>query len=235
MVKAKDQRILIWVGVAMSTVFTLAFLYLLEFWPLPKPTLGVDEVFELYARHPIQSRIGAVVMCLVSCFVLPWTVVTCLQMKRIEKGFPLWTLLAALAGTLGAWLFAFPPMLWGVAAFMTDSNPEFTFLMHRFGWLMFVAPANFFPMQMIPIAVIALSRDNTDPHTALPRWLGWLALWDGILGSSGIMSFVFHTGPFAWNGLFSFWMPLVFFMVWLTALIYCLLRAIGHQERVGAA
>jgi hypothetical protein len=230
---AKHQRALIWTGVVMANIFTLAFVYLMEFWPLPAPTMDATQVLELYTRHNLQFRFGVVLMCLTSCFFLLWTVVICGQMARLEKGFPTWAVLAGLAGTLGTWLFAFPPILWGVAAFMVERNPEITLFMHQFGFICFVAPANFFLLQTVPIAVVALSPSNTREDSAFPRWLGWLTLWTGVLGSSGIMAFVFNTGPFAWNGLISFYMPVVVFTVWIIAFVYCLLRAIGRQERAG--
>lgn len=232
---AKNQKALIWTGVAMANLFTLAFVFLMEFWPLPAPTLDATQVLALYTRHNLQFRFGVVVMCLASCFFLPWTAVICAQMTRLEKGFPIWAVLAGLAGTLGTWLFAFPPILWGVAAFMVERNPEITLFMHQFAFICFVAPANFFLLQTVPIAVVALSPSNTRPDSAFPRWLGWLTLWTGVLGSSGIMAFVFNTGPFAWNGLISFYLPLVVFTVWIVAFIYCLLRAIGIQERAAPA
>lgn len=229
----KNQKIMIWIGVVMANVFTLAFVYLLDFWPLPQPAFSAAQVLELYTRHNLQSRFGVVTMCLTSCFMLPWTVVIVAQMYRLEKGFPIWTVLAGLAGTLGTWLFAFPTMIWGVAAFMVDRDPNITLMLHQFAFLMFIAPANFFLMQTVPIAVVSLSPNNTDPYTAFPRWLGWATLWTGILGSSGIMAFVFNVGPFAWNGLISFYLPVVVFTAWIVAFIYCLLRAISQQQRAG--
>ena len=47
------------------------------------------------------------------------------------------------------------------------------------------------------------------------------------------MAFMFNTGPFAWNGLISFYLPLVVFTLWIIAFVTCLLRAIGQQERAG--
>ena len=229
-IDTRSQRALIWAGVIMANVFTLAFVYLLEFWPLPAPTMGAADVLTLYTRHNLQFKFGVVVMCLSSCFFLPWAVVICAQMARIEKGFPLWTLLAAMANTLGVWLFSFPPILWGVASFMMERNSEITLLMHQFGWLCFVAPANYFLLQTIPLTVVSLSRHNTSADTAFPRWLGWLTIWTGILGSSGVMAFVFNVGPFAWNGIISFYLPLVVFTGWIIAFVTCLLRAIRLQE-----
>jgi hypothetical protein len=230
---AKSQRALLWAGFIMANVFGFAFMYLLEFWPLPLPTLDATQVLELYTRHNLQTRFGAVVMCLTGAFFLTWAAVISAQMYRIEKGYPVWTVLQLCASTLGAWLFAIPSCIWGIAAFMVERDPQITLFAHQAGFLMFVAPASFFPLQVIPIAVVSLSQNNTDPYTAFPRWFGWMSLWFSVLGASGVMAFMFNTGPFAWNGWFSFYLPLTAFVFWLIAFMYCTLRAIGQQQRAG--
>jgi hypothetical protein len=53
----------------------------------------------------------------------------------------------------------------------------------------------------------------------------WMAL---LFLPAGLMVF-FKTGPFAWNGLLSFWLPLVAFGIWFNVMIYALLRAIKLQ------
>jgi hypothetical protein len=40
---------------------------------------------------------------------------------------------------------------------------------------------------------------------------------------------IFKVGPFAWDGLFPFWVPFGSYGPWIVALVYCLLRAIRQQ------
>jgi hypothetical protein len=228
----KSQRVLIWAGVVLANFYAMAFIYLMGLFPLPLPSLGAEAALEFYSRSNLQFKFGVVIMVLSSSFYLLWTVVIAAQMARIEKGFPLWTLLMTLASVLGTWAFAFPPLIWGAAAFLVERNPEITLMLHQFAFLIFVGAGGFFMMQLVPIAVVAFSANNKDKNTAFPRWLGWVSLWDGMLGPVGVMAFVFNHGPFAWNGLISFWLPLLLFTIWLVALLYCLLRAIKRQEQV---
>jgi hypothetical protein len=226
-----SQKTLIWLGVAMAVIYTLAFVYMMKFWPLPSPSLNAAQVQALYTTNNLEFRFGVVLMVITGAFYLPWAVVMVAQMARIETGFPIWTVLMGLASTLGAWLFAFPPIVWGIAAWLATRSPDLTLLVHQAGFICFVAPACFFPLQIAPIAVIAFSKNNVDKFTPFPRWLGWLTLWTLLLGDLGVMAFVFNSGPFAWNGIFSFYVPLVVFTLWIAAIIYCLLRAIGQQEK----
>ncbi|MFL0294754.1 hypothetical protein ACJH6J_27450, partial [Mycobacterium sp. SMC-18] len=40
----------------------------------------------------------------------------------------------------------------------------------------------------------------------------------------------FHDGPFAWNGLFTWYVPVVVFGIWIIALSILMLRAIAQEE-----
>jgi uncharacterized protein (DUF983 family) len=47
----------------------------------------------------------------------------------------------------------------------------------------------------------------------------------------GVMCLLFKTGPFAWNGLFVFWIPLAVFGSWFVVMSLLLLRAIKNQRQ----
>jgi hypothetical protein len=137
------------------------------------------------------------------------------------------------AGTLGTWLFAFPPFLWGVTAFTVERDPGLTVMLHEMAWLCFVTPPTYFAMQVFPMAIVAVSRDN-DALSAFPRWFGYLTFWEGIAGIFGMMGMLFKVGPFAWNGWFAFYLPVVTFFIWLMCLLPLLFRGIRLQEAARA-
>ena len=61
--------------------------------------------------------------------------------------------------------------------------------------------------------------------------MGYFSLWCAILLAPGILVIVFHTGPFAWNGIFAFWLPLTVLGTWFFVMTVPLLQAIKQQER----
>jgi hypothetical protein len=46
---------------------------------------------------------------------------------------------------------------------------------------------------------------------------------------AGLMTY-FKTGPFAWNGILAFWLPLVAFAIWFNVMFIALQKAIKEQQ-----
>lgn len=227
----KSQKVLVWMTLILATVFALAYAFLLDFFPPVKPTLSATEVLSLYTDRNLRFRIGVVLMITSGGFLLPWAVVVWAQMARQEKGVPIWSILQALSCALGSWVFVFPAFIWGVAAFSVERDPALTVLMHEFGWLLFISPTTYLPFQFIPVAVVSLTAKNDDTNSAFPRWLGWLGICSMLGTELGSFAQVFKSGPFAWNGLFPFYLPLALYSALLGAMAFTLLRAIKRQEK----
>jgi len=227
--RSRTQENLIWIGLAAATVYTLSFWLVMGLVPPMSPTLKPDAIVQIFATDNIRFRIGAVVMMGAAGFWLPIGAVISKQLARHESGFPIWAVLQAMASTIGAWLFAFPVLIWSVAAFNVTRNPEITSTLNEFAWLAFLTPIAAFAVQLLPMVVISLTSHVDGPYTAFPRWLGYLSIWMIGIGEIPVMAILFKTGPFAWNGLIVFWCPVAAFSIWLSAVVFLLLRAVRHQ------
>ena len=225
------QKILLWLGLGMAAIYGFTYVFLLDFLPPPSPTLGHEEVIALYSHSNVKFRFGVVLMIFVGAFYLPISVTVAVQMARLEKGLPLWAILQALASTIGAWIFAFPAVLWGVAAFTVSRAPEVTVALHELAWLSFVTPSSVFTLQLIPIGVVSLVASDDIADSAFPRWFGWFTIWACVLAVVPTFAQMFTTGPLAWNGLFSFYLAVIIYAVWLALLGWLLLRALSRQRR----
>jgi hypothetical protein len=225
-----SQRVLVWMAIALAVIFGISYMGLIGFFPPPPADLPAEDVVALYSTHNIRFRIGVIFGLISGGFILPITVVISVQMARLEKGVPVWAIMQALAGAVGTLFVWFPVLIWGVAAFTVERAPELTLLMHEFGWLLFIAPLSMFPMQLLGIIIIAFNKDESDAHSAFPRWLGYLTAWQLVQSFGGPIAVLFKTGIFSWNGLLPFWLPFSLFFVWMAAICYTLLRALRHQQ-----
>lgn len=228
--KSRVQVYLLLISLALGTVYALSYYFLLDFWPPPSPELDVDKVVMLYENSNIKFRIGIALMILTGAFYLPWSVVISFQMYRQERGLPIFTALQALSSAVATWFFVFPPVIWGLAAFSITRNPEITVMLNEAAWLSFLTPAAFFPLQTIPIAIVALTSRDDVLEPAFPRWIGWLTLWNAMTGSLGPFAQIFKSGPFAWNGLIPFYLPTIVFGLWMGAMAFVMFRSLKRQD-----
>lgn len=230
----RSQRALIWWAIAFMLIFGSAWFWLIGTMPLPPATQSAEQVAAFYAANSMKIRWGALICSWTGAFFVPFFTVISVQLARVEKGFPIWSLLQFGGGMMMTIFLVVPPLLWGVAAFEPTRPPEVTMLMHEFANLMLVTTDQYFIFEMIPISVVALAYP-TDPDSPFPRWLAYFNIWAALMFECGVAGFVPKTGPFAWNGLFVFWLPLVIISLWTIVMIILLFKALSRQEASGTA
>ena len=58
-----------------------------------------------------------------------------------------------------------------------------------------------------------------------------MCIWVLLGQLPGQLLFFFKTGPFAWNGLFAFYLPMTVFFVWFIAAFYVMRKATLHYSK----
>jgi hypothetical protein len=227
----RTQAALIYWAWGFSTAYFLAYYFLIKLLPLPPATLTAAEVANFYTLNSTQIRLGAAICSWTGGFTIPLAIVIALQMARLEKGFPIWSIVQFTGGVMMSIFTALPPLLWGVAAFTPTRPPEVTLVIHEFGNLAFIATNQFFIFQNIGLAVVCLTQGRGGTST-FPRWIGYLTLWTASVIEVGVLAFLPKTGPFAWNGLFVYWLPLGMYGVWYLTVSITILRALKRQSRL---
>ena len=223
------QRAMIWWALGFMVIFGSAWFFLIGLMPLPPATQTPAEVAAFYSANSMKIRIGATICSWTSAFMVPFYAVIAAQMARLEKGIPIWAILQFGGGMMMTIFLVLPPLFWGVAAFAPDRAPEITAIMHQLANLTLVTTDQYFIFQMVPLVVLALTTPDA-PDNPLPRWFGYFSIWVAFMFELGAAGFMFKTGPFAWNGLFVFWLPLTIFGVWVSVMSWVFLRAIGNQQ-----
>lgn len=223
-----SQRVLIWWSMAFLAIYTIALAFLLDMVPPPRATLSAAQVSDWYAHRHTRILAGAAVASWTSAFFVPMTAVITVQLARVEGGRRVWTITACASGVMSSLFLVLPPVFWGVAAFTPSRSADVTAVMHELGMLTFLAVVPYFIFMWIAVAVFCL-RPPTMPHSPFPRWFGYFTLAVVVLFEAGPIGFLARTGPFAWNGVLVFWIPLTLVIGWITLMAFLLLRAIRQQ------
>jgi hypothetical protein len=228
----RSQRAILWWGIGLAVVYTLALIFLLQQVPTKNPNWSAEQVADWYAHNQGKIKWGAVIASWTSAFMMPILTVVAIQIARVESGgWKIWSALSLVSGALMSLFLMLPPLFWGVAAYTAPrKNPEVTTLMHELGTLTLVTTDQFYIFMWVAVTVIAL-RPATQlvKNNPFPRWWGYLSIWITIMFEAGAIAFVPRSGPFAWNGLLVFWSPLSLFGVWITIQSWLAFRALRGQ------
>lgn len=225
----RKQKILVWWTILSIIIFGSAYTFLIRLVPLPSPTLDAASVARFYAGHSLSIRLGATICSWTSAFLVPISVVVAVQLSRLEKGVPMWSILYFAGGILTSIFLVIPPLLWGVAAFTPSRPPEITLIVHELATLMWVTTTQFFIFYMVAMVVVILGSEP-DESSSFPRWFAYLTIWVALITEVGAVGFLTKVGPFAWNGLFIFWLPFGVGFAWLFLLAIMLLRGLNRQQ-----
>ncbi|HKQ81424.1 MAG TPA: hypothetical protein VJS42_04460, partial [Steroidobacteraceae bacterium] len=215
--KTRYQRFSVWCGVAFFILFFAVCWPISRFIPPPSPLLTGAELVAMYADHLFRIRFGIALGYLAALLLVPWSAVIAIHMMRIEGRYPLMSLIAFGAGIANAVAFCIPFMFWAAVFYRPERSAELLQLLNDIVWLEFVMLYAPFVMQTLAIAVVGFSDKSKTP--TFPRWFCFLSVWVSVLILPGGLAVFFKTGPFAWNGVFAFWVPVAAFTVYFASLV----------------
>lgn len=224
----------VYTGVALVLSLVVTQGWLMGFIPPPSPALPADELAKIFIERKVGIRIGTLIQCICYTFWSTWAISIAFYIRRMERGIPVLTY-ASIANIGGGYVFfLLMPITWAALAFRPEElDPHFLQVMNDLVWFIFILSWPPFALFMIFIAV-AIFRDYNVP-TIFPRWVGFFNLWTAVLiVPAGLIEF-FKTGPFAYDGLISFWFVFAVFFGWMLVMSAVTLRAIANDKRARAA
>lgn len=220
----KTQLVCAFSGVLFVTLITIGWILLAGLVPPHTPTMDAGAVAAFYNLDTGYVRFGLLLAMFSASLSIPWIAVIALYMQRMEGNFPVLTYTQIVAGAATIFALTLPFVIWTVAAFRPERAPELIQLMNDFGWILLIMTFPMFFIQLVAIGFAVLNDPGAEP--VFPRWTGYFNIWVAILFIPGGLLTFFKTGPFAWDGLLAFWLPLTVFFVWYLAMFVVLVKAI---------
>ena len=229
-VDASIQRIGAWLAPISIGIFGIGFWWIAGFIPPPSPELAPEQIAAIFQHNTNGIRLGLLMTTIAAAMQGLWVTTVTVQMRRIEGNASPLAYLQLGFGILGCFEFMVPVMIWQSIAFRPDADPQIMQKMNDTAWLMFVGLIATGLLQVLSIGVAALRDQRPDP--VFPRWVGYFNLFVTASFCPAGMIVFFHSGPFAWNGIFSFWLLLASFTLWLLVMTWVLLtHSIPQQVR----
>jgi hypothetical protein len=222
-----DQLICWWSIPIFYQIFGLIFCYLTQIMrpPIPGPSLTRDGMIAFTLGNATHMKVGTVLLAIFLGFASMGTGAVVVQMKRMS-GSPVlayaYLACGAVAALPGCYFCA---LLFSVAAFRPDRDPQIIALLYDAGFVGFIGCLGCFVTQYLVFAAAIF----LDKRGIFPKWLGYMTIWNLVTELVAAPVWIFRRGPYAWNGLLSFYLGVVIFVVWLACLIVSLRKAIGSQ------
>lgn len=216
------QRIAALCGPAFVVLFIGGWWLIAGFVPPHPPTMDADALAAVYAANTGLIRFGILLAMISTAFVLPFTAILAAHIRRIEQGLPVLTYTELIGGALTTVILLVPTVLWSLAAFRPERSPEIILVLNDFAWMFFLMTFAPVCMQILALALAVLLDRRRPPR--FPRWVGYFNVWVAVLFAPGGLLTFFKEGPFAWNGVLSFWLPLVAFVAWFFVMAVVLLQ-----------
>jgi hypothetical protein len=225
-------RACIW-SAALGLVFTFVGMAVAGWFPPPTPGDSAAEVGEFYRDNAGVIRIASVMIGVGGVLLIPTTAVVSRFVTRMEGSRGPLSYVQLISGALGPMAFLIPAFFWAAGAYDAGArSDEITKVFHDAGWLAFICGIWTFAVQNLAVGVAILTDRGAKP--LLPRWFGYFGVWLAILYMPSCMVVFFHDGPFAWNGILTFWLAAAAFVVWTIWLIVKLDAIIKAEGRAGA-
>jgi hypothetical protein len=223
------QRILIATGPVLLVMWLAGFVFFARFIPPPSPKDSPEEVLRQFQDNADGIRVGMWLTLFASALLVPFAAAISSQLRRIEGSrAPLSQTQFGSAVAL-CLEFIFPVMLWVAAAYRADDiDAGLIRTLNDLGWLIFVVVVCSVIVQMLCIAGAIFIDQREQP--IFPRWMGYLTLWVAVSMVPPGLALFFKDGPFAWNGILGFYVPLTCYAIWVPCMTYVLLCATAREE-----
>jgi hypothetical protein len=205
------QRVFAWCAPAMMVLFIVGFL-IGHLIPPPGPNESGVQIARFYQEHSSSIRIGLTLGMFGAALLGPFVAVLAAQLKRMSNRSMASAYCQLVLGTLLIVEILVPFVILGALTFRSIRDPAVTLAMSDFAWLFFVGVVSTASLEVLLVGIAILQDKQLAP--LFPRWAGIYSVAVGVITAPGCLAFFFTTGPFAWNGIVSWWIALAAFGSW---------------------
>jgi len=222
------QNFGIWCGILAVALITAAFVPLMGFLPAPAPSASAADIAAMYRDNAFGMVVGATLLVSAFAMMIPFYALISGHLEAMELGggftgsplakaqMALGVMAVCVPGTVGA-------ACWMAAGYRPERPDEIILLLNDIGWMIIFSVVMAGLLQAVVIGIAIFTDRSAAP--VFPRWLGYFNVWIGVAFLPGGLLALFKTGPFAWNGLFCYWLGLGAFGLWFGVMAWQLLKA----------
>lgn len=222
------ELILLWTLPVLGVIWAAAFLLFPGFVHPMSPTMSAEEVAAFYRDETARIRYSMILFNWFGVCLVPTVILLAMQVRRMAHRTPIvsYCLIACAGGPPSLFLIA--NMFWLLAAFRPERDPELTMLFNDLGWITFTVITPYLIVQCLLLA-LAIYWDHGDRRVFAP-WVAYFNLVIALALAPATFTALAFDGPFAWDGLLSFWVKNIAIGVWIIVMGAVLAQNISRQH-----
>ena len=227
--RTDGELILFWTLPAVALIWISAFFLFPGFLHPMSPTMSAAEVAGFYRDEAARIRYSMILFNWFGVGLVPVVVLLALQVRRMAHRTPIlsYSLIACAGGPPALFLIA--NMFWLLGAFRPDRAPELTMLFNDLAWITFSVMVSYLIAQCLLLA-LAIYWDRNDTKVFRP-WVAHFNVATAVALMPAAFTALALDGPFAWDGLLSFWLKNIAIATWIIVMGVVLGQTIMRQRR----
>lgn len=222
-------KMLAWTGPVFFIGFFVMWGLLADNFPPMAASTSAQDMWQHYKDLQTEIMVGmSVCMVLGSCYMTFGAAVSRV-MRRIEGQDGMLANVEMMGATITYCPIVVACGIWLTCAMQVDRlSPDAVQTMYSLAWMIIDLAYMVTSWQIIAAAIVFL-RDKREKKL-VPAWVSW---WGFVTVASffpvSLIPF-FKTGPFAFHGLFNFWIAFPTWYVWIVSMSIFIIKAVNRIE-----
>jgi hypothetical protein len=203
------ERIGAWSPFIYISTFGNAWFFLCYFLPPISPAVSAGEMAKIFQERNSILMLASVIMVCSTWALVPFGALLTLIIRKIEGSFGMLTLMMGFTFATFTVLNFYMGLSFALAAFRPERTAEVILYSTDSAFLQVLGGIPMF-VGVWSLCAYAILVASPRQKPIMPRWFGYLNLSAALSLLPELLVFFFKTGPFAWDGLFGFWIPAFF-------------------------
>ena len=227
--RTSGERLIFWTLPAVAIIWIAAFFLFPGFLPPMSPKWSAVKVASFYSLHVTRVRWSMILLNWFCVALIPILMLIVERMRGMAHRTPVMRYCVIGVAAAAPIAFLTATLFWLLAAFRPNRAPDLTQLYNDLAWITFTCGIPFLVSLFLFLA-LAIYFDRQD-HPVFAPWVAHanviLAIALVPAGFAGLTL----SGPFAWNGLLSFWLKNIAIALWLIVMAVVLGRSVEHDYK----
>ncbi|CAN7414990.1 hypothetical protein LJR219_002639 [Phenylobacterium sp. LjRoot219] len=212
--------------VVFYNIFGIVFFVMSRTQPPPQPWWELVRIGQWFNDNHLGVLAGFGIIFLIAGFTTPANALIAYSMRRmsVSPAFAYsYLAIYSLAAVPGMLLTC---IVLSVGAMRPDRDLSQISLLYDFGFMAFGGTMGIFLIGSVVWAVAIL----IDKNRVLPKWFAYLNICNAMTEVVIAPTWIFKSGPFAWNGVIAFYINMVVFVIYTSAFITLLRKMIVEED-----